>query len=565
MHFHPKILKPKITGSDVLHDPLWNKGTAFSGFERDQLGLRGLLPPRMKSLEEQSDRVLKHLEALDDRSRKNLYLQDLQNRNETLYYNVLVNNIDEMAPLVYTPTVGEVCEKFGSQYTRARGMYFSRDDVGLMSTLVHNWPSDDVHVIVVTDGSRILGLGDLGVNGMGIPIGKLALYCACGGIAPHRVLPITLDVGTNNPALIDDPDYLGTRSPRLEGEEYVRFVDEFVQACFSRWPNCLVQFEDFESLKAVPLLERYRHKYRVFNDDIQGTGSVTLSGLLSAMRNAGTNIKDARVLCAGAGSSGLGVCQQIMDGMIEAGLSPEEAKSRFVACTSKGSLGRADGANGDPNHKRGLNFLQAAWINEEVSDGLPIADAVEQFKPNILLGLSTVGGLFDEKVVKTVAKYHDRPIIMPMSNPTDKAECSPEQAYTWTDGRAVVATGSPFPSHTMPDGTTFIPSQCNNMYIFPGVGLAASIAGVSHITDRMLYLAAEACTNTMTEDEIAEGRTFPKLGRIREVSKNVAVAVINEGIEKGMCPKLTQRDIDKGIEKLVTRKMYFPNYVPLVN
>lgn len=309
-HFKP--LKTPQKSKDILNDPLWNKGTGFKSYERDSLGIRGLLPHGYKTIEQQKERVIRHLDKEPTAELKNMYLQDLQNRNETLYFRTLVDHIDIMAPLVYTPTVGLVCQQFGNQFRRPRGMYFSRYDRGHMSSIVHNWPHSDVHVIVVTDGSRILGLGDLGVNGMGIPIGKLALYCAAGGIAPHRVLPITLDMGTNNPALINDPDYLGTKEPRLNGAEYYDMVDEFMQAVFTRWPNVVVQFEDFESTKAVGTLNRYRDIYRMFNDDIQGTGSVTVAGILSAIRNSGGNIKDSRIVCAGAGSAGLGVCMQVL-------------------------------------------------------------------------------------------------------------------------------------------------------------------------------------------------------------------------------------------------------------
>eukprot|EP00606_Chrysophyceae_sp_TOSAG23-5_P001205 GSChrysophyteH2.ASY1.ANO1.841.1 assembled CDS len=492
----------------------------------------------VKTLEEQKARVDAHLDSYSTPEEKNLYLQDLANRNETLYFRCLVDDIEKMAPLVYTPTVGSVCENFADQFRRARGNKYDR---GEMSSMAHNWPHDDVHVIVVTDGSRILGLGDLGINGMGIPIGKLALYCAAGGIAPHRVLPVTLDVGTNNKALQSSSTYMGIPEDRISGPEYFDMVDEFMQAVFARWPNVIVQFEDFETPKAVPLLARYRDKYRMFNDDIQGT-----------------------VLCVGAGSAGLGVCEQIVDGMVEAGLDREEAMRRFVVTTSTGALGKHDGKHGDPNVKRNkISSLTKPWINETVSDGTRVADIITEFKPNVLLGLSTVKDTFDEEIIRNMAAVHERPIIMPMSNPTDKAECTPAQAYEWTDGKAVVATGSPF----LPveyKGKTFIPSQCNNMYIFPGVGLACSVAGVSTITNKMLYLAAEACTNTMTQEEIDEGRTFPKLTRIREVSKNVAVAIIEEALREGLCTKFSKRDQEEGVANVVGRKMYFPHYVPLV-
>jgi len=561
---YPKPLKTKKYGVDILKDSLWNKSLAFDLSERDRLGLRGLMPPAVRSIEDQVDRVLGNLRNCPDDVSKNLFLQDLHSRNETLYHRLLVDHMEEIAPLVYTPTVGTVCQQFGHRFSRARGMYFSLQDRGQFSTMVYNWPHDDVHVIVVTDGSRILGLGDLGVHGMGIPIGKLALYCAAGGIAPHRVLPITLDVGTNNEALLKDKNYVGLQTKRIQGEEYFEFLDEFMSAVFARWPGVVVQFEDFETTKAVPLLAKYRDKYRCFNDDIQGTGCVTLAGLISAANNAGSSIKDMRIMCAGAGSAGLGVCAQIVDGMVEAGLTREEAMSRFVVCSSKGAIGAEDGKHGDPNHKRGLTDLNRPWVNSAVSDGLSMEEVVKTFKPTVLLGLSTIPGIFTESMIRSMTAYCEAPIIMPMSNPTSKCECTAEQAYKWTDGKAIVATGSPFPSYTHTDGRVLIHSQCNNMYIFPGLGLAASVGGISSITDRMLYLASVACSEAMTEQEKKEGRTFPNVKRIREVSHKVACTVIEEGIRAKLTTKITARHLEEGIPSLVQRKMYYPDYVPLL-
>lgn len=433
-------------------------------------------------------------------------------------------------------------------------------DAGPADPLTNRTPAD-VHIIVVTDGSRILGLGDLGVHGMGIPIGKLALYCAAGGIAPHRVLPITLDVGTNNQELLKDPSYVGLQQPRIQGEEYYDFLDEFMEAVFDRWPNVVVQFEDFETTKAVPLLAKYRDRYRCFNDDIQGTGAVTLAGIMSAARIAGSSIKDMRFLCAGAGSAGLGVCAQIVDGMVKAGLPKDEAMQRFVVCTSKGALGRGDGKHGDPNIKRGTYGPE--WVNQSVSDGASMMEVIRDFKPTVLLGLSAQPNVFTEEMVRAVASYAHRPIVMPMSNPTSKAECTAEQAYQWTDGRAIVATGSPF-APVLLNGKKLIPSQCNNMYIFPGLGLAASVAGMSRITDEMLYQASLACSLCTSQADIDEGRTFPDVKRIRDVSHKVACAVIEEGIRAGLTTKITQKHIDEGIASLVSRKMYHPTYVPLL-
>lgn len=563
---YPKPLHARKRGIDLLQNPLWNKSMAYTLEERDRLGIRGLIPPAVRTLEDQVERVITRLRWLPNDVAKNLFLQDLHNRNETLYHRILVEYIKEIAPLVYTPTVGVVCQQFGHKFTRPRGMYFSSQDRGNFATMLHNWPSDDVHVIVVTDGSRILGLGDLGVHGMGIPIGKLALYCAAGGIAPHRVLPVVLDVGTNNKELLEDINYVGSRHERLKGDDYYDFVDEFMQAVYDRWPDVVVQFEDFETSKAVPLLAKYRDVYRCFNDDIQGTGCVTLAGVMAAARNSGSSITDMRFLCAGAGSAGLGVCDALVTGMVKAGLTKEEAMSRFVIFNSKGALGKLDGRHGDPSAKRGIpdDPEKGPWMNDAVSDGASMIEVMEEFKPTVLLGLSTVPNVFTEELVKKMATQCEKPIIMPMSNPTALAECSAEEAYTWTDGRAVVATGSPFPPVTLPDGRTFTPSQCNNMYVFPGIGLAASIAGITHITDDMLYVAAVACMDSLNETDVAEGRTFPDLTRIREVSFNVAVAVIEEGVKKGMAPKVTQKHLTSGIKELVARKMYYPHYTPLL-
>ena len=513
-----KALNPHEYGIQILHDPLWNKSLGFDLSERDRLGLRGLLPPTVRSLENQVERIMAQLRERPNPIQRNLFLRSLQDRNETLYFRCLVENIEELSPVVYTPTVGDVCSKFGSQFHRTRGMYFSNDDKGLFKSMVYNWPQDDVKIIVVTDGSRILGLGDLGAHGMGISIGKLALYCAAGGIAPHRVLPVTLDFGTNNEELMNDPDYIGVRHKRLQGREYLELVDEFIASVFDRWPNCVVQFEDFETTKAIPLLERYKHHFRVFNDDIQGTGAVTLAGMISAAKIAKIPFEKMRFMCVGAGSAGLGVCEQIVRGLMASGLTRKEAHDKFVVCTVEGALGAKSKAKKSTNHD---NSITHTWINEEVADGSSLLETVNAFKPHVLLGLSACANAFSEDLIKAMASHTERPIIMPMSNPTSKVECTPEQAYKWTNGKAIVATGSPFTPVKMSSGETLIPSQCNNMFIFPGLGLAASLTSVDSISDQMLYACAVACANCVKEDEIKEGRTFPKIRRIREVSHAV--------------------------------------------
>jgi malate dehydrogenase (oxaloacetate-decarboxylating)(NADP+) len=548
-------------GRGIIEDPLWNKALGFDVIERDRLGIRGLLPPCVRTLEEQVAHSLHHVRSQPTDVQRNIYLQGLHNRNETLFHRLLLDHMEEIAPLVYTPTVGVACEKFGMSFRQPRGMFFSSQDRGLMSTMVHNWPHDDVHVIVVTDGSRILGLGDLGCNGMGIPIGKLALYCAAGGIAPHRVLPVMLDVGTNNETILKDPNYIGMRHRRLEGDEYYDMVDEFMTAVFHRWPNVCVQFEDFETSKAVPLLAKYRNKFRCFNDDMQGTGAVTVGALLSAARIAEVPISDLRVVCCGGGSAGQGVSASVMDAMVRAGLTPEEAKARVVLVTNRGAIGKPDGKYANPHHKDGDGNL-SMWQNESLSDGTPLLETIKAHEPNVLLGLTGCGGVFTEEIIRTVAKTAQRPIIMPMSNPTSRAECTAEQAYHWTNGRAIVATGSPFAPVDY-KGKTLVPSQCNNMYIFPGLGLAASVGGTQRFTDQMFYAAAQACTGCITDEEMSQGRTFPKISRIRQVSHDVAVAVLKEGQAQLLNPKISKHHLREGWDQLVDRKMYFPKYVPL--
>jgi malic enzyme len=370
-----------------------------------------------------------------------------------------VDHIEEMAPLIYTPTVGQACKEFASRFRRPRGMYFTENDRGHMASMIYNWPHKDVHVIVVTDGSRILGLGDLGANGMGIPIGKLSLYCAAGGIAPHRVLPVVLDVGTDNPELLKDKFYLGVQQPRLKGNDYYQLVEEFMLAVRYRWPNVLVQFEDFSSDKAQTLLNHYRHHHLCFNDDIQGTGATTLAGLLGALRAKGEAVEalgDHVIVIAGAGSAGIGVAQVLKQAMMEQGRTEEEALKAFYVVDQNGLLGT----------KR-LSTLskEQAQFARDTDDGLPLLEVIKKYKPSMLLGMTAVGGLFKEEMIRAMAANCDRPIIFPLSNPTTKAECTAEQAFEWTNGNCIFASGSPFDPVTMPDGRTVYPTQCNNMYV----------------------------------------------------------------------------------------------------
>ena len=555
----PRPLRCKEYGDDILQDPLWNKALAFDHAERERLGIRGLLPPAVRTLEDQVERTLANCRMQPTPQLKNLYLQGLHCRNETLFHRVLLDHIEELAPLVYTPTVGRVCQEFGSHFRRPRGMYFTAADRGHFSTMVQNWPHDDVHVIVVTDGSRILGLGDLGCNGMGISIGKLALYCACGGIAPHRVLPVMLDVGTNNEAFRKAPGYVGLRQPRLEGEEYYALVDEFMSAVTGRWHDVCVQFEDFQTERAVPLLKKYRNTFRCFNDDIQGTGAVTVAGLIAATHQAGVDLKDLRVVVCGGGSAGQGVAASIYDAIQRSGVADCEADKRIVIVDHLGAVG----AETKDGPHAGVDESLGRWRNNGFQDGAKLLDVINEHKPHVILGLTAFKGAFGEEHIRAMSSHVPRPIVMPLSNPTDKAECSAEEAYRWSDGRAIVSTGSPFEPVTLPDGSVRTPSQCNNMYVFPGLGLAASVAGVTKFTDSMFFAASKAIADTVNEEEKAIGRTFPHVTRIRDVSKNVAVAVIEDALRQTLTKKIKKHHIREGIDAVVARKMYFPDYVPL--
>jgi malate dehydrogenase (oxaloacetate-decarboxylating)(NADP+) len=501
---------------------------------------------------QQLNRVLEGVRECRTPIEANCYLEEIHDRNETLYHRLIVDNIEELAPIIYTPTVGQACKEFGLRFRKPRGMYFSSQDKGQMAAMIYNWDQKDVHVCVVTDGSRILGLGDLGTNGMGIPIGKLALYCAAGGIAPHRVLPVVIDVGTDNEELLNDRNYLGIQSPRLKGKAYFEIVDEFMQAIKHRYPKCLIQFEDFNSSVAQPLLNQYRETHLCFNDDIQGTGATALAGVLGALRAAGHKVSDLgeqRILICGAGSAGIGVATVLRQAMIEQGRTAEEAKNAFFIADQHGLLvkSREDTLLGE----------QKVFMRE--GEQLGLMDIVKTHKPTILIGLTTVGSLFKEEMIKEMAKHVERPIIFPLSNPTSSAECTAQEAYEWTDGKVVFASGSPFPAVEW-EGKTFKTSQCNNMFVFPGIGLGATLCGATTITDRMLYVAADELANYIDQDDLDRGMIFPEVKEIRDVSKKVAIAIITEAGAAGLAEKhVDNEDLDAFVES----KMYNPIYVPL--
>jgi malate dehydrogenase (oxaloacetate-decarboxylating)(NADP+) len=533
------------TGVGLLHDPALNKGTAFSKEEREALGLKGLLPPYISTQEEQVLRIMGNFNRKPNTLEKYIHMMALQGRNETLFYRVVLDHIEEMMPIIYTPTVGQACQEYGHIFRRPRGMFISADDQGRIAEVLRNWPGQDVRIIVVTDGERILGLGDLGANGMGIPVGKLGLYTACAGVHPSQCLPITLDVGTDNEGLLDDPLYIGIRQRRLRGEAYDQFVDEFMTAVGEAFPDALVQFEDFANINAFRLLEKYRERYCTFNDDIQGTGSVALAGLYSALRITGGQLPEQTVLFLGAGEAAIGIANLIVAAMVGEGLSEEEARNRCWLIDSRGLVVKSrDRLAG---HK-----LPYAHDHEPLPDLLA---AVEALHPTAIIGVSGQFGAFTQPALEAMARLNDRPIIFALSNPTSKAECTAEQAYTWTDGRAIFACGSPFAPVTLGD-KTFVPGQGNNAYIFPGVGLGAVACGAKMVTDEMFFAAARALAQLVEEEDLERGLIYPPLKEIREVSAAIATAVAEVAYGRGLATKPRPDDLGAHIEA----QMYVPDY-----
>ena len=533
------------TGVDWLHNPIFNKGTAFTEAERDALGLRGLLPPHVQTMDEQVQRVMANFRGKSSDIERYIQLVGLQDRNETLFYRVVMDHLEDMMPILYTPTVGKACQEFGHIFRRSRGMYVSLKDRGNIVKVLKNWPTRDVKVIVVTDGERILGLGDLGASGMGIPVGKLSLYTACAGINPTQCLPITVDVGTNNETFLKDPLYIGLHQKRIAGADFDSFIEEFIVAVQQVFPGVLLQFEDFGNSNAFRLLEKYRDRLCTFNDDIQGTGSVALAGVLSALRLTGGQMRDHRVLVSGAGEAGMGIADNIVAVLMEEGLTKAEARQRIWFVDSKGLI--VKGREGLVEHK--LHYAH---------DHAPCADllsAVKAIQPTMLVGVSGQPRTFTEEIVKTVGSFNNRPVIFALSNPTSKAECTAEEAYKWTDGRAIFASGSPFAPVTL-NGKLHVPGQGNNAYIFPGVGLGVVATGARRVTDAMFIKAARALASLLREDELAEGRIYPSLKRIHEVSLKIAVAVA----EEVYASKLTDQPRPADLSAFIQSQMFKPEY-----
>ncbi|CAN6317932.1 unnamed protein product [Urochloa humidicola] len=573
-------------GNDILHDPWYNKDTAFPMTERDRLGLRGLLPPRVMSFEQQYERFINSFRSLENNTRgepdsivalaKWRILNRLHDRNETLYYRVLIDNIKDFAPIIYTPTVGLVCENYSGLFRRPRGMYFSAKDKGEMMSMIYNWPAEKVDMIVVTDGSRILGLGDLGVQGIGIPIGKLDVYVAAAGINPQKVLPIMLDVGTNNEKLLEDKLYLGLRQPRLEGEEYLAVVDEFMEAVLARWPKAVVQFEDFQMKWAFETLQRYRNRFCMFNDDVQGTAGVALAGLLGAVRAQGRPLQDfpnQKIVVAGAGSAGIGVLNMAKQAMLRMpGIHRTgEGHNQFWVLDKDGLITK-DREGLDPAVAR---FARGHGPDEipDLHEGASLVEVVKKVKPHVLLGLSGVGGIFNEEVLKAMKESDSpRPAVFAMSNPTTKAECTPDDVFKHVGENAIFASGSPFGNISLGNGETGYANQANNMYLFPGIGLGALLSGARHISDGMLQAAAECLASYITDNEIRKGILFPSVSSIRHITAQVGAAVVRAAVSEDLaegCCDVGPRELASMSEletvDYVARKMWYPVYSPLVS
>jgi len=535
----------QLRGLALLRDPALNKGTAFSEAERDALGLRGLLPTQVITQETQAERILENLRRQPDPLEKYVALEALHNRNEALFFRVIADHPDEMVPIIYTPTVGLACQKFGHIYQRPRGMFITAADRGRMAQVLRNWPYREVSIIVVSDGERILGLGDLGASGMGIPIGKLALYTACAGIPPTQTLPVLLDVGTNNPTLLDDPLYLGLKQRRITGAEYDAVVEEFIAATQEVFPGVLIQFEDFANHNAFRLLAKYRERICTFNDDIQGTAAVALAGLLSALRVTGGRLTDQKVLFLGAGEAATGISDLIVTAMRAQGLSEAEARQRCWLVDSQGLV--VAEREGLAEHKRAYAHAHPAAKD--------FGAAVEALQPTAIIGVAAVGGTFTEPVLRSMAKFNKRPIVFALSNPTSKSECTAQEAYRWTDGRALFASGSPFDAVDY-EGQRFVPRQGNNSYIFPGVGLGAIVSKARHVNDAMFLAAAEALAATVSEADLAQGSLYPPLVAVRDVSARIGAAVANVAYTQGLAAAPEPKDLFE----YVRGRMYDPRY-----
>jgi len=533
-----------LRGKSLLNDPVQNKSTAFTREERERYGLQGLLPYGVTDIEKQQQRVLSNLRSKGSNIEKYIYLNDLLERNQRLFYRMAVDHIGEIMPLVYTPTVGEACVKLSHIFRKPQGFYITPEDRGHILSRLGNWPETDVRVIVVTDGERILGLGDLGANGMGIPVGKISLYVACAGIAPNQCMPIMLDVGTDNQALREDPLYLGYPYPRLRGQDYLLLVDEFVAAVQHRFPNAMIQFEDFSSQSAFMLLDRYAESVRCFNDDIQGTAAVTLAGIYASCRITHKSFADLKIMLLGTGSAATGVAELLLPAFKATGLSEIEARSRISFIDRRGLVTTAH----EQIKPRIRPFIRAQPATDFIG-------AISTIQPDVLIGATGTAGAFNEAVIREMARCQERPVIIALSNPTSHTECTAEQAYQWSEGRAVFASGSPF-APVMFGGKVYYPAQGNNVYVYPGIGLGVMVSRARLVVERMFLAAAEELARHVLSEEIERGSIYPDITRVRDISRSIAVSVCQVAQQEDLANENLPEDWEINVRAL----MYEPDY-----
>lgn len=544
------------SGPSLLETPLLNKGSAFSAKERAAFNLTGLVPPRYETIEEQVERAYLQYSSFDEALNKHIYLRAIQDNNETLFYRLIQKHIDEMMPIIYTPTVGDACEQFSDIYRSSRGLFVSWEERHQLDDIVRNATKRKVKVIVVTDGERILGLGDQGIGGMGIPIGKLSLYTACGGISPAYTLPVMLDVGTNNEKLLNDPMYMGARHPRIGQADYDEFVDMFINAVKRRWPDVLIQFEDFAQPNAMPLLSRYRDEVCCFNDDIQGTAAVTLGTILAACRMKKQKLSQMKVAFVGAGSAGCGIAEMLIQQMVHEGLSDSQARKQVFMIDRFGLL--TEGMEGLRDFQQKLQQQKADLAEWTFSgDYASLLDVMHCAQPDVLIGVSGQPGLFTEQVIRAMKQNCDLPIIFPLSNPSRQVEARPEQVIQWTEGEVVIATGSPFKPVVYND-KTFPIAQCNNAYIFPGIGLGVVAAKAKRVSDEMLMAASNALADASPLVNYGTGSLLPSLTEIAQLSRHIAFAVGKVAMEQGLALELSDEALEQSIEKNFWKAEYRP-------
>lgn len=542
-----KPLYISYAGPTLLETPLLNKGSAFTEEERGSFNLMGLLPPRYENIEEQVDRAYRQYCSFRGSLNKHIYLRAIHDNNETLFYKLVQAHLSEMMPIIYTPTVGDACEQFSDIYRSSRGLFISYEERHNIDDILRNATKNKVKIIVVTDGERILGLGDQGIGGMGIPIGKLSLYTACGGISPAYTLPVMLDVGTNNQKLLDDPMYMGSRHKRIAQEQYDEFLDLFINAIKRRWPHVMLQFEDFAQPNAMPLLKRYRNEICCFNDDIQGTASVTVGTLLAACRSRGVKLSQLKVAFVGAGSAGCGIAEQIITQMVSEGITPLQARSQVFMVDRFGLLTQGMTDLRDFQEKLvQTKFSLEQWSIE--GDFASLIEVMHGGQPDILIGVSGQAGLFSEQVVKAMKQHCPKPIIFPLSNPSRQVEATPEDVINWTDGQVVIATGSPFKPVEY-KGQTFAIAQCNNSYIFPGIGLAVVSANINRITDEMLTTASETLAAASPLANTGKGELLPPLTEIAQLSKQIAFNIAKVAYAQGLALELSDEMLKAKIER----------------